>query len=59
MLRSITVAGVLFASAACLSTGCLSAAYEQDFQSRLQEYKREAGGEPPPAKAPPGDAGGG
>jgi hypothetical protein len=55
MSRTITMAGLLLAVIACLSQGCLSGGYEADFQSRLQQYKREAAGEPaaaePAAKA--------
>lgn len=52
MPRSITRSGSIFlAVMACLVAGCFSGGYEEDFQARLQEYKREAAGEPPAAAA--------
>lgn len=54
MRRSMATAWVTtwmaVAALACLATGCLSGGYEQDFQARLQQYKREAAGEPPAAQ---------
>lgn len=44
-----TTLGLATAGMLCLATGCLSGAYEQDFQARLQQYRREADGEPPVA----------
>jgi len=38
------------ATLACQATGCLSGGYEEDFHARLQQYKREAAGDPPAAK---------
>lgn len=32
-----------------LTTGCLSAAYEEDFKTLLQQYKQDAKKGPPPA----------
>ena len=49
MPRILGIAWVLVATIACLSMGCLSAGYDKDFQARLQEYKRQAAGEPPAA----------
>lgn len=34
---------------AALCGGCLSGAYDKDFEARLQHYRQEAAGEPPPA----------
>lgn len=54
---------VMVAATACLIAGCLSGGYEDDFQTRLQEYKRQAAGEPaavePAAEpaAPPAEGG--
>jgi hypothetical protein len=50
MARVRSIAFVVVATAACLSIGCLSAGYEKDFQARLQEYKRQAAGDPAAAK---------
>jgi hypothetical protein len=53
MRRSIASAWITIwminATLACLATGCLSGGYEEDFQARLQQYKREAAGDPPAA----------
>jgi hypothetical protein len=58
MSRTITMANLLLAVIACLSQGCLSGGYEADFQSRLQQYKREAAGEPAAeVAAPPAEGG--
>ncbi len=52
MRRSITKLGcVIIGCMTSLTAGCLSGGYEEDFQARLQEYKREAAGEPPVAAA--------
>jgi hypothetical protein len=44
------IAWVIVATSTGFSMGCLSAGYEKDFQARLQEYKRQAAGEPAAAK---------
>lgn len=54
MTRSgfLTVVALL-ATASCATGGCLSGAYEKDYEARLQQYRREAAGGPPaPAAAP-------
>lgn len=52
MPRPITKLGcVIIGCMTSLTAGCLSGGYEEDFQTRLQEYKREAAGEPPVAAA--------
>lgn len=50
MARIRGIAWVIVAAGAGLSMGCLSVGYEKDFQARLQEYKRQAAGEPAAAK---------
>jgi hypothetical protein len=52
MPRSRTNLGcVIIGCMTSLTAGCLSGGYEEDFQARLQEYKRAAAGEPPAAAA--------
>lgn len=50
MRRPGILSAILIACLAVPSTGCLSGAYDKDYDASLQQYKREAAGEPP---APP------
>ncbi len=56
MRRNVSPRILAIIAFACLSTGCLSGAYDKDFEARLAEYRREANGEPPEAAAPADDA---
>jgi hypothetical protein len=64
MLRCFHPRALAIAFFAALCAGCLSGAYDKDFEARFQQYKREAAGEPPAAAAggggeqPPAAAGG-
>jgi hypothetical protein len=51
MCRDVSPRILLIVAFSSLSTGCLSGSYDKDFEARLQEYRREADGEPPAAAA--------
>lgn len=58
MSRTLGVAWLVAVTSAFLSTGCLSAGYDKDYQARLEEYKRQAAGGPVAAQPadPPANA---